>query len=87
MGGKLLSNPYFRAKPKFENNVKCYEEKSFEKIFDTQKNIFFSGHFFGKNFFSILKKCLSLKNFPNFFLKFFPKKCPEKNCFECQKTF
>ena len=33
----------------FTKNVKCYG-KNFKNVFDTQKTIFFSGHFFWKKF-------------------------------------
>ena len=62
-------------------------KKVLKSFLTLKKTFFFQDTFLEKMFFLILKKFLSFKNFPNFFLKFFPKKFPEKNCFECQKTF
>ena len=62
-------------------------KKDLKNFLTLKKTFFFKTLFWKKCFFIILKKFLSFKNFPNFFLIFFPKKCPEKNCFECQKTF
>ena len=52
--------------------------KSFEKIFEVEKNCFFQDTFFEKKFKNNLENFLKAKNFSKFF---FQKKCPEKNTF------
>ena len=56
-------------------------EKSFKNVFDTQKIIFFLGHFLEKKIKKHLENCLRAKNVSKLKKQFFPKKCPEKNVF------